>query len=319
MENIDYKAQYRKDLKDPKWLELEKRIRKRDKDRCQECGRKKRKGMEMNVHHLHYYPNRKPWEYDESDLITLCRDCHIAAHDRINFDALKVGDSYYHKYYHGVGFVDGKEGYEVLSSVCWAKVGDKEGQLYNPRKLKYDVIRPATKEELWEFWDKVANKYNDEFIFFHLKQNLYNLSFEHPLWDRLRISIKEATGKFQDSLLYVHNRFGITLLVSDENFAEFTNARKGALFDYSIENNVFPAAQYRITKKKDLESQAVNGYKVIPFDEMNFEQYRAATDEETEHYCQIRGISPDDLFSVLPPDAHLEEELRLGLITKEDL
>lgn len=158
MEIVDYKAQHKEDLEDSRWVALVKQIRKRDRDRCQECGRKKRKGLEMNVHHLHYYPNRKPWEYDESDLVTLCRDCHIKAHDRINFDALKAGDSYYHKYYHGVGFVDGKEGNEVLTSVCWAKVGNSEGQLYNPRKLKYDEIRPATKEELWDFWDKVASK-----------------------------------------------------------------------------------------------------------------------------------------------------------------
>ena len=102
MEIIDYKAQYKEDLKDPRWLELEKKIRKRDKDRCQACGRKKSKGMEMNVHHLHYYPNHKPWEYEESDLITLCRDCHIDAHDQINFDSLKIGDCFYNKFYHGV-------------------------------------------------------------------------------------------------------------------------------------------------------------------------------------------------------------------------
>jgi hypothetical protein len=319
MEIVDYKAQNKEDLKDPRWLELEKKIRKRDNDRCQACGRKKRKGMEMNVHHLHYYPNHKPWEYEESDLITLCRDCHIDAHDRINFDSLKIGDCFYHKFYHGVGFVDGKEENEILASVCWAKVGNSDGQLYNPRKLKYDEIRPATKEELWDFWDRVATKYNDDFIFYHLKQNLYKLSFEHPLWDRIRIRMRNATGKFQESLLFVHDKFGKTLLVSDEDFAEFTNARHGAISDWSIPENVFPAAQFRITKKCDLESQEAKEYKIISFEEIDFEKYRSATDDETNYYCQIRGISADDLYSVLPPDAHLEEELRLGLITKEDL
>ena len=89
MELIDFKEQYKQDLKDPRWKAMVRRIRYRDNDRCRICGCKKRIGMEMNVHHIHYYPNRKPWEYDESDLITLCRDCHIKEHDRINFEKLE--------------------------------------------------------------------------------------------------------------------------------------------------------------------------------------------------------------------------------------
>jgi hypothetical protein len=31
---------------------------------------------ELHVHHRYYEKNKKPWEYDSSDLFCLCKDCH---------------------------------------------------------------------------------------------------------------------------------------------------------------------------------------------------------------------------------------------------
>lgn len=77
MEIIDYKAQYEEELKDPRWKSLVKRIRYRDNDRCQICRCQKKKGMEMNVHHLE---SRKTGGNAPNNLITLCETCHKAYH-----------------------------------------------------------------------------------------------------------------------------------------------------------------------------------------------------------------------------------------------
>ena len=296
---IDYKAQYEEDLKDPRWKALVKKIRKRDRDRCQECGQRKRKGLEMNVHHLHYYPNRKPWEYEDDNFITLCRDCHIAAHERIEFESLKAGDCYIHKYFGGVGFLDGKQGDEILSSIWWAK-DDSGGHLCQPPKFKSNDVRAASKEEIYSFWSKVAKKYDENFILLYLGHVLNKLPFEHPLWDRMRIRTKDANGRFLDALLSVHERYGTTLLVSNEDYAEFTNARQGALFDMSANYKVFPAAQFRITGKVALDNSITDNSSIVPYEDFDFSKFRAATQEEIDYYCQKRGISPDDLYSVLP-------------------
>ena len=34
----------------------------------------------MQVHHLYYIQDKLPWEYDESALISVCRDCHVKIH-----------------------------------------------------------------------------------------------------------------------------------------------------------------------------------------------------------------------------------------------
>ncbi len=35
----------------------------------------------LNVHHKKYIKNRKPWDYDDNDLITYCCDCHLEVHN----------------------------------------------------------------------------------------------------------------------------------------------------------------------------------------------------------------------------------------------
>lgn len=88
MEEIDYKAQYKEDLKDPRWKALVKRIRSDYHDTCQLCMQKKKRGIEMNVHHIHYYPNKKPWEYEKNDLILLCSKCHKKVHKILDYDRI---------------------------------------------------------------------------------------------------------------------------------------------------------------------------------------------------------------------------------------
>lgn len=38
----------------------------------------------MQVHHKRYIENRQRWDYDDSDLITLCKQCHSLIHNNIS-------------------------------------------------------------------------------------------------------------------------------------------------------------------------------------------------------------------------------------------
>jgi len=71
------KTEYSKKLDDPRWQKKRLEILDRDDWTCQECGNKE---DQLQVHHLHYEDDLDPWEYDESQLITLCKECHGLKH-----------------------------------------------------------------------------------------------------------------------------------------------------------------------------------------------------------------------------------------------
>lgn len=69
---------YKEKLKDPRWIKRRREIMERDNHRCMICG----EDMSMlNVHHLHYRNDAEPWEYNDSELATLCEDCHKMVHE----------------------------------------------------------------------------------------------------------------------------------------------------------------------------------------------------------------------------------------------
>lgn len=51
-----------------------------DGGKCCQCGRKD-PDVILQVHHKKYIPGRKPWEYPQEDLITLCKGCHAREHN----------------------------------------------------------------------------------------------------------------------------------------------------------------------------------------------------------------------------------------------
>ena len=69
-------AQYHQSLKDGRWQRRRLEIMERDGFKCCDCGTTD----ELNVHHIQYIAGRKPWEYDDEDLITLCEKCHKKRH-----------------------------------------------------------------------------------------------------------------------------------------------------------------------------------------------------------------------------------------------
>lgn len=67
------KVSYAEMLKDPRWQKKRLEVMQRDGFRCQHC---LREDKPLQVHHLVYDKDKKPWEYDNNQLITLCEDCH---------------------------------------------------------------------------------------------------------------------------------------------------------------------------------------------------------------------------------------------------
>jgi hypothetical protein len=66
-------SNYSELLRDPRWQKKRLEIMQRDEFSCQNCGDGE---SILNVHHKYYVSGKKPWEYDNVSLITLCEDCH---------------------------------------------------------------------------------------------------------------------------------------------------------------------------------------------------------------------------------------------------
>ncbi|SRR6266496_2207441 len=62
----------------PKWQKRRLEIMQRDSWTCASCHGD---DVPLNVHHRRYIRGRKPWEYCDKDLITLCDDCHGKTHE----------------------------------------------------------------------------------------------------------------------------------------------------------------------------------------------------------------------------------------------
>jgi hypothetical protein len=60
-------------LKHPKWQKKRLLILNRDEFTCQSCSSKE---TTLHVHHFQYEHNKKPWEYEDDNFITLCEKCH---------------------------------------------------------------------------------------------------------------------------------------------------------------------------------------------------------------------------------------------------
>ena len=58
---------------DPRWQKKRLAIMSRDDWACQVCGDKE---DTLHVHHRYYLKGRKPWEYPDEALVTLCAACH---------------------------------------------------------------------------------------------------------------------------------------------------------------------------------------------------------------------------------------------------
>lgn len=67
-------------LERKEWGSKRLRILARDQYTCRACGRHEGGGVALQVHHLHYIYGLDPWEYKDSELVTLCERCHNHVH-----------------------------------------------------------------------------------------------------------------------------------------------------------------------------------------------------------------------------------------------
>lgn len=69
--------------KHPLWQKKRLEIMQRDEFTCRSCGAD---SVTLNVHHASpYKKGMAPWQYDESDLITLCEKCHESITNDVNY------------------------------------------------------------------------------------------------------------------------------------------------------------------------------------------------------------------------------------------
>lgn len=83
---MDYQAL----LKDPRWQKKRLSIFNRDNWTCLSCGRK---DISLHVHHLYYFKDTLPWEYEDEHLVTYCELCHNTEHligDQIHQSLLDI-------------------------------------------------------------------------------------------------------------------------------------------------------------------------------------------------------------------------------------
>ena len=67
------KSSYSKLLLDPRWQKKRLEILNRDDFTCQSCFDNE---DTLHVHHCFYKKGQDPWDYPDTSLITLCKDCH---------------------------------------------------------------------------------------------------------------------------------------------------------------------------------------------------------------------------------------------------
>ncbi len=84
------KSEYSQLLLDPRWQKKRLEILARDNFMCQSCEDKENT---LHVHHCYYNKEKKPWEYENSSLITLCHVCHREEGENFYFDKNALTDA----------------------------------------------------------------------------------------------------------------------------------------------------------------------------------------------------------------------------------
>jgi len=74
---MNTKSTYSEKLRSPLWQRRRLDIFQRDNFQCQSCDRT---DLTLHVHHLKYFPNLEPWEYEDHYLVTYCELCHNSEH-----------------------------------------------------------------------------------------------------------------------------------------------------------------------------------------------------------------------------------------------
>ena len=282
------KERYEQQLDDTRWKLKANNIRKRDKHECQVCGAKKK---QLDVHHIRYVSGREAWDYDDGDLVTLCHECHEEIHDWQDFENLIEGGYYYDKTLEGVGVVERKYSNSVEFHACWTEVaqneGEDHGRLYYEDFSCRSQVRKARADEIEDFWNKVEKYYSIESIIYDFGKHLKTLLPDnHPIRIKARNCYKEALKPVEEQWRFIRETFNFTLLVSDEDFALLQDNRRDT-YPFVWPANEFPRRYFDVAPIKDVKVKPQErNLRRIPFEELDFSKYRAATTEELQEWLE---------------------------------
>lgn len=130
------KANYSDLLKSPKWQKKRLEILSRDNFQCKLCNDE---DTLLNIHHKRYINGKLPWQYDDCDLITICKDCHgiveyfkKANYDIIESSILKLTT----KGNNILFFISQKDGFNFASAT-----GDKINCTYNMNGSAFAALK----------------------------------------------------------------------------------------------------------------------------------------------------------------------------------
>lgn len=69
-----------------KWKKVLRRIYARDQGICKRCNLAKHGYRAMHAHHIHPWAGNPDLRFDESNIVTLCRECHRWVHSPLNLN-----------------------------------------------------------------------------------------------------------------------------------------------------------------------------------------------------------------------------------------
>lgn len=204
--------------RDKRWYEKRHKIIERDNYTCSRCGRHL-PDNQLQVHHLHYHDDRKAWEYEDFELITLCKHCHAEEHGHIQptygwayegMDDLEdlIGEcDYCHtsiRYAHLISHPDW--GFMTVGSQCAEKLTSEVG-LSNREEEAKKLAQRYRRYMKSPKWKTRKNGHFMDFDDYHIKiwenGSLYSLEIVFSLWDRhtLKHRYEKKRGKQKYSSL----------------------------------------------------------------------------------------------------------------------
>lgn len=282
--------QYKRLLQDVRWQLKKKAVLRRDEFSCQQCGAKK---VQLEVHHIRYVNGKMPWDYDGSDLITLCDKCHEKITDYEKYETLVPGGYFYHKGHRGVGIVEELHYDNLWFHACWTETDrdvddngklEDHGRIYVEDQAYREDVRPATQSEIDDFWMKIGKYCSDNSIYYHFGRHLRTLLPEsHPIRKRIKDAFNEAKEGYERNRNFLYEKYNGTLLVSDEYYASFRDERSDYLMG-DLPYDVLPRAIFKVYKKQDIKNSIKTG-KYAPremyiFEKFDFSNFRSANESD---------------------------------------
>ena len=166
------KKEYSEYLKNPKWQKKRLEILSRDNFSCVVCGKGIETDTALHVHHLSYMKGRMPWEYDNSNFVTLCEHCHSEVHNKI----LKLCATKNKKTYNKTRYVFYRK---LLSDTKW-------GMMTPNQKIVYSYAISKSIIKITDLFNKDGEGIDTSLLdFAEGKNNVISLEFELKNWSKL--------------------------------------------------------------------------------------------------------------------------------------